>query len=90
MISGKKHEVDQLSGQCLPFAFLVLLPVLFKADAGTEQQSVFGFGKSKARLWTSDRRKSVLMTSPVVTRQGRVTGDYRISEIARQIFPIGR
>jgi cell division protease FtsH len=42
----------------LPFAFLVLLTLFFlRRMQGQNNKGVFGFGKSKARLWTSDRPK---------------------------------
>jgi len=43
----------------LPFAFLVLLTLFFlRRMQGQNNKGVFGFGKSKARLWTSDRPKT--------------------------------
>lgn len=43
----------------LPFAFIVLITLFFlRRMQGQNNKGVFGFGKSKARLWTSDRPKT--------------------------------
>ena len=43
----------------LPFAFIVLITLFFlRRMQGQNNKGIFGFGKSKARLWTSDRPKT--------------------------------
>ncbi|MFH1214038.1 MAG: ATP-dependent zinc metalloprotease FtsH [Candidatus Neomarinimicrobiota bacterium] len=42
----------------LPFAFVILITLFFlRRMQGQNNKGIFGFGKSKAKLWTSDRPK---------------------------------